>query len=209
MWAFINSLQLVLHLPMNNVAFPEATTNVITPLIKVVTFDVTEILDLVGLNVEVFTFTDTNPFSENSDLLGYGSQNTIDNLGIINLVIVIMCLEVIFFLILCVLEKWCKNGRTKRIRENFKPHAMLGRFWRFMLEASLEIMFVSMISLAKSSDKEGEEDSTDDQEEVTESTPGDRFMIVYTIFLLVATFVFICALIWYTMAGFYSLLEVK
>ena len=73
MWAFINSLQLVLHLPMNNVAFPEATTNFITPLIKVVTFDVTEILELIGLEVEVFNFTETDPFSENSDYLGYGS----------------------------------------------------------------------------------------------------------------------------------------
>jgi len=110
MWAFINSLQLVLHLPMNKVAFPEATTNFIQPLIKVVTFDVTSILDLVGLNVELFTFTETDPFSENADLLGYGSQNTVDNLGIINLVIAIMCLEVIFLLILSVLEKWWKDG---------------------------------------------------------------------------------------------------
>jgi len=86
---------------------------------------------------------------------------------------------------------------------------MLGRFWRFMLEASLEIMFVSMISLVKSSDKSSEEDNADDQEDSTESTPGDRFMIVYTIFLLVATFVFICFLIWYTMVGFKSFLEVK
>jgi len=63
MWAFINSLQLVLHLPMNNVSFPESTTNFITPLIKVVTFDLTSILELVGLDFEVFSFTETDPFS--------------------------------------------------------------------------------------------------------------------------------------------------
>jgi len=92
---------------MNNVSFPEATTNFIRPLIKVVTFDLTEILQLVGLDVELFTFTETDPFSENSDLLGYGSQNTIDNLGFINLVIVFMCLEVFFWLLLTVLEsRW-------------------------------------------------------------------------------------------------------
>jgi len=194
---------------MNNVAFPEATTNFITPLIKVVTFDVTELLELIGLDVEVFTFTETDPFSENSDLLGYGSQNTIDNLGIINLVMVIMSIEVIFLLILSVLELQWKDGWTRRIKDNFKPHAMLGRFWRFMLEASLEIMFVSMISLVRSNNEAGEEESTEDQEDNTESTAGDRFMIVYTIFLLVVTFVFTCVLVWYILKGFKSLLEVK
>ena len=194
---------------MNNVAFPEPTTNFITPLIKVVTFDVTELLELIGLDVEVFTFTETDPFSENSDLLGYGSQNTIDNLGIINLVMVIMSIEVIFLLILSVLELQWKDGWTRRIKDNFKPHAMLGRFWRFMLEASLEIMFVSMISLVRSNNEAGEEESTEDQEDNTESTAGDRFMIVYTIFLLVVTFVFTCVLVWYILKGFKSLLEVK
>ena len=59
MWAFINSLQLILHLPMNKVSFPETTFNVIEPLIKVVTFDLTEILELVGLDFELFNFTET------------------------------------------------------------------------------------------------------------------------------------------------------
>jgi len=59
MWAFINSLQLILHLPMNKVSFPEKTFNFIEPLIKVVTFDLTEILELVGLDFELFNFTET------------------------------------------------------------------------------------------------------------------------------------------------------
>ena len=41
LWAFINSLQLILHLPMNNIPFPETTFNFIEPLIKLVTFDLT------------------------------------------------------------------------------------------------------------------------------------------------------------------------
>jgi len=86
---------------------------------------------------------------------------------------------------------------------------MLNRFWRFMLEASLEIMFVCMISLVKSNNQTGEEEKADEKEDGTESTPGDKFMIVYTVFLLVATFIFTCALIWYIVKGFESLLEVK
>jgi len=206
MWAFINSLQLVLHLPMNNVAFPEATIDFIKPLIKVVTFDFTELLELIGIEVKVFNFTETDPFNENFDLMGKGSQNTVENLGFVNLVIVFMCLEVFFLLLFSVSEKCCKNARTKRIKENFKPHAMMNRFWRFMLEANLELMFVCMISLVQSSDKAGEEDKAGDPEDSTERTAGDKFMIVYTIFLLVATFMFTCALVWYVVKGFKSLL---
>jgi len=36
---------------MNNISFPETTFNFIEPLIKVVTFDLTEILDLVGIDI--------------------------------------------------------------------------------------------------------------------------------------------------------------
>ena len=191
---------------MNNVAFPEATTNLIKPLIKVVTFDFTELLELIGLEVKVFNFTETDPFNDNFDLMGKGSQNTVENLGFINLVIVFMCLEVFFLLLFSVLENWCQNARTKRIKENFKPHAMMNRFWRFMLEANLELMLVCMISLVQSSEKAGEEDNIKEKESDTPSTPGDKFMTVYTIFLLVATFMFTCALVWYVVKGFKSLL---
>jgi len=83
---------------------------------------------------------------------------------------------------------------------------MLNRFWRFMLEASLEIMFVSMISLVKSKEQAGEESKVEERESNTPSTAGDKFMIVYTILLLVAVFVFTCSLIWYVVAGFKTLL---
>jgi len=48
---------------MNKVSFPETTFNFIEPLIKVVTFDLTQILDLVGLEIKLFNFTETLAFN--------------------------------------------------------------------------------------------------------------------------------------------------
>jgi len=200
MWAFINSLQLILHLPMNKVSFPESTFNFIEPLIKVVTFDLTEILDLVGLDIELFSFTETLPFNKNFDQLGYGSQNTIDNLGFINLVIAYFVIEVLVYFLLVLAESLCSNCCTKKLREKIEPHSLSNNLLRFMLEALLEIMFVCMISLVESTDAEAEEDS-----DTSVKTTGDKFMICYTVFLLLATLGFVCALFWYIVTGFKNL----
>jgi len=58
-------------------------------LIKVVTFDFLNLKELFGIEDELeLDFTPTSPFNANFDSLGYGSQNTIDNLGTLNFIIV-------------------------------------------------------------------------------------------------------------------------
>jgi len=71
-----------------------------------------------------------------------------------------------------------------------------------MLEAFLEIMFVCMISLVKSTDAV-------EDDETSVKTPGDKFMLCYTVFLLLAALGFVCTLFWYIVAGFRNLQRVK
>ena len=81
-----------------------------------------------------------------------------------------------------------------------------------MLEALLEIMFICMITLVTSADVVDDldisEKNTDDNAE-GDRTPGDKFMVWYTVFLLLVTFGFVVALVWYIVAGVRNLQRVK
>jgi len=72
MWSNINSLTLIVHLPIYLVNFPANAQVLFEALIKVVTFDFLGIRDILGVE-SGFEFTPTSPFSENFDKLGYGS----------------------------------------------------------------------------------------------------------------------------------------
>ena len=75
-WASINQLQIMAHIPMNNIPFPSNSVFVFDLLINVCTFDFIPLTDIVA-----FDFTETDPINSNFDWLGYSSINTIELLG--------------------------------------------------------------------------------------------------------------------------------
>jgi len=81
----ISSLQMIIHLPMYNVTLPANAMIVFENLINIVTFDIISFKEDLGVSL-----IDTSPtlaFNEKFEMLGYDSQNTIDLLGSINLLI--------------------------------------------------------------------------------------------------------------------------
>ena len=115
LWSSIGSLQLIVHLPLNAVAYPEHVQAMFEQLIRVVQFDLLEFTD--ALQVEItLEVTDTNPYSTNFDGLSYGSQNTYDNLGFTNFIMAILLLENTIFVVgKSGIFKWCPSIQRKLV----------------------------------------------------------------------------------------------
>jgi len=87
------------------VEFPANAMTLFGELIKIVTFDFLDLKELFGVGNELeLDFTPTGPFNANFDSLGYGSQNTIDNMGTLNFIILAKLLH---FLIFCLMQCRC------------------------------------------------------------------------------------------------------
>ena len=88
MWGNINALQIIVHLPLINLIYPGQVQALFDRLIDVVTFDFLGVFDEEGLDIQVLPeFTFTAPLNSNCDYVGYGSTNTMDNLGSLNFLI--------------------------------------------------------------------------------------------------------------------------
>ena len=99
MWGNINALQLIVHLPLINLLYPGHLQKLFDSLISVVTFDFLEVFDEEeGIDLQVLPeFTMTEPLNKNFDAVGYGSTNTMDNLGSLNFIISFLLLRIIIF----------------------------------------------------------------------------------------------------------------
>jgi len=89
---------MIVHLPMNNVTLPANAMIVFENLIDVVTFDVASFKEDFGITL--MNTSSTLAFNENFETLGYGSQNTIDLLGSINLMIIFVLVEIVIYCLL-------------------------------------------------------------------------------------------------------------
>jgi len=99
MWGNINALQLIVHLPLLNLLYPGHLQKLFDRLISVVTFDFLEVFDEEeGIDLQVLPeFTMTQPLNNNCDTVGYGSTNTMDNLGSLNFIISFLLLRIVIF----------------------------------------------------------------------------------------------------------------
>ena len=125
-------------------------------------------------------------------------------MGFINLIVAYLVAEVLVYFLLSLVESTYTNCCTKKLKQKMRPHRLSNTFLRFMLEALLEILFVCMISLVASTDGDVDED-----QDKSVKTPGDKFMVCYTVFLLLMTFGFVCAVQWYIGVGFKNLQKIK
>ena len=96
LWSSLSSLQLTVHVPLNNIAFPTVVEILFSELIKIVTFDVLESLDEVGYGLE-YDVSPTIAFNDGFETLGYDSSEPIGLLGTINFLLAIVVLQIIWY----------------------------------------------------------------------------------------------------------------
>ena len=88
LWGGVNALQIIAHLPLNNVNFPNNAFIFFQFLAEVVSFDLFAPTDHID-----FGLTETQPFNENYEELGYESSNFYENLGSIALIGIIIAIR--------------------------------------------------------------------------------------------------------------------
>ena len=143
-WAGINSVQLISHLPMNEIVFPANCVDFFNFIAMVVSFDIyspTEKYD--------FGFTDSQPFSAGLEELGYGSVNFFDALGSISLIFIFIVARVILqpcavFLVSAIGGLRCACCRKYFAMDGPK---ITNIFIRFFLETFLELVISSLLGI--------------------------------------------------------------
>lgn len=112
LWGTINSLQLVVIMPLHNITYPANAQVLFDGLLQVVTFDVVGELETFGIENK-WEVSETDPYNDNFDTVGFGAVNLVDNLGSLNYVFGIMAIQVIVLLLM----NWnCRRNRCNPIR---------------------------------------------------------------------------------------------
>jgi len=115
LWGSIGTLQLIVHLPLNEVSYPPHVQTMFEQLIGVVQFDLLELTDAFDIEVGP-SFTETEPYSAKFDYLGYNSKNTYENLGFTNFILAVLLFENLVF----VLSSIGVFSKCPRIHARFK-----------------------------------------------------------------------------------------
>ena len=79
-WGGINAVQIIAHLPLNNINFPLNAQTFYYFLTEIVSFDLLSPFDHFD-----FGFTETQPYHSSYEWLGYETSNFFENLGSIAL----------------------------------------------------------------------------------------------------------------------------
>jgi len=134
---------MIVHLPMYNVTLPANAMIVFENLISVVTFDVVSFKEDFGLTL--MNNTSTLAFNENFETLGYGSQNTIDLLGSINLMIIWVLVEILIYFLL----KPCAANLSFGQKYS-NPFYVAKIIFGLMLQTILELLICPLATLLPS-----------------------------------------------------------
>lgn len=114
LWGSINALQIIAHIPLNNVNFPSNCYFLFQFLADIVAFDLFAPTDHYD-----FGFTETGPINYRFDDLGYETSNYIENLGSIGLIAVLMaCRMILLPLVLWIIRymNFCRCCRRMQRR---------------------------------------------------------------------------------------------
>ena len=102
----INALQVIAHLPLNNIPLPVNAYFIFDVLVKVVSFDIFPIHEYFDMK-----FTPTEPWSQSFEWLDYGSVNFIESMGSATILLVCMMVYMLVIFVVTNIKK-CK-GRDK------------------------------------------------------------------------------------------------
>ena len=103
----INALQVIAHLPLNNIPLPVNAYFIFDVLVKVVSFDIFPIHEYFDMQ-----FTPTEPWSQSFEWLDYGSVNFVESMG--SATILLVCMILYMFMIFVVVEIDKYKGRDKK-----------------------------------------------------------------------------------------------
>lgn len=144
-WGSVNALQIIAHLPLNNINFPANSFHFFAFLAEVVSFDLFAPTDHAD-----FGFTETAPLNHRFDDLGYETTNFFENLGSIGLIAVVMVLRMVFVpFLLVILEgmQCCKACKTCQSKMRLKCTDTTNFWLRFGLHTFLELIICSLVGL--------------------------------------------------------------
>ena len=144
-WGGVNAIQLISHLPLNDINFPANTYDFFNFMAQVVSFDVFPPTE----NFE-FDLSESEPHSQGFELLDYESVNFYDAIGSISLIFIFIVVRIVLqplftgiIYLLCG-TKIC--GSLRRVCSLSGP--MIVSIWiRFLLETFLELTIASLLGI--------------------------------------------------------------
>ena len=147
-WAMVNTLQILIHLPLINVEIPGFTALFLKGLLDVTRFEFVPLDGLVniltGYRPDAETEGGLNPVFEQ---YGYESKYMIPNLGLIWITFLVLCAATVLAGVKdLVTILWC-DVKTPLLRRQTKWCSFMSNVWtRFMLEVFLEMTICILIN---------------------------------------------------------------
>ena len=145
LWGGVHALQIISHIPLNNINFPAHALQFFKFLSKIVAFDLFAPADHFYLG-----FTETPPYSTSFEELGYESANFLENLGSIFLLFILLGLRQLLqpLLFLCCSKIGCCKCWRKCQKSLALTWPGISTSWiRFGLECYFEIIISCFIGL--------------------------------------------------------------
>jgi len=157
----------------------------------VVTFDVLEVFDEEeGIDLQVLPeFSMTQPLNANCDTVGYGSTNTMDNLGSLNYIIVFLLLKIVIF---AAQRVTCCHRQTRLNVFMIDKEQLVDDTQRFMLETFFDLFLIVLLTFAPVRDGLG-------VFYLEEWNGGDKLSVVFQWFLVAVMVVFVLVVIYATL----------
>ena len=143
LWGMLNSMQIVVHMPMlQGLKFPANSMTIVGQMIKLATFDLipTEIID-----VELYYWPEEDPFSINFEMAGVESKLFLANIG--------FAIYLVYAHLLAVVVHACLHKMRNSGRCVTRLHSKLGSYlyWeglnRFYMEIYFDYVFLSILNL--------------------------------------------------------------
>ena len=148
MVSMLNSLQIILHLPIMGVQEPANVMDTFSEIRPMVAFDVIiEAFDIQLLNDLIHTNSteyDQIAIIDQVVALGYPTHNPILNLGFLAVLIFLYLNKfVIFGMFILPINKCC--GRLKKLKKQIKNHLFFNEILVIFIEGYLELILAGLI----------------------------------------------------------------
>lgn len=178
-------------MPLNNVQLPASCYGLFSDLISVTAFDIFEPAEHFDLNI-----TETLPYTNKFEWLGYPSKNIIENMGSILILLLIIIIQgfIILLLHLCRIEKACLKDMcsshpvvTRTYNKWLNVNKYSSQILRFFLETFIELLICCAISQGNRTEVSS-----------SERTFTDNFSIVITSLLLCILTAFVGVVFWFS-----------
>jgi len=147
-WGMLNTLQLILHIPLFSIAFPSHVAMMFSQLIQMANFEIFPMEDIIMKLLP--WFEQTPAFTEKFDYLEYGCCDMTINVGNCVLIWMILCTTILLVFAFGILKKRCP--RTKKYYEKFKNELFFNAFLRTIVETYLLVCIATLTSLVAGQD---------------------------------------------------------